>query len=60
MPIASLEAAATFGWAEITGKAELTLGIDPLGASAPWTVIAAEWGFSAEAVAQRVAAWLAG
>ena len=60
MPIASLEAAATFGWAEITGKDGLNIGIDHFGASAPWTVIAAEWGFSAEAVAQRVAAWLAG
>jgi transketolase len=60
MPIASLEAAATFGWADITGKHGLNIGIDHFGASAPWTVIAAEWGFSAEAVAQRVAAWLAG
>jgi transketolase len=60
MPIASLEAAATFGWADITGRDGLNIGIDHFGASAPWTVIAAEWGFSAEAVAKRVAAWLAG
>ena len=60
MPVASLEAAATFGWAEFTGTGGLNIGIDHFGASAPWTVIAAEWGFTPEAVAQRIAGWLAG
>ena len=59
-PIASLEAAATFGWAAITGRDGLNIGVDHFGASAPWTVIAAEWGFTAEAVAQRIAGWLDG
>jgi transketolase len=58
MPIASLEAAATFGWGDITGLDGLNIGIDHFGASAPWTVIAAEWGFTAEAVAEQVAGWL--
>ena len=55
---ATLEAAATFGWAEFAGRDGLRIGIDHFGASAPWTVIAAEWGFTPEAVAQRIADWL--
>jgi transketolase len=58
MPVATLEAAATFGWAEFAGRDGLRIGIDHFGASAPWTVIAAEWGFTPEAVAQRIAGWL--
>jgi transketolase len=58
VPIASLEAAATFGWGDITGSDGLNIGIDHFGASAPWTVIAAEWGFTPEAVAEQVAGWL--
>lgn len=58
VPIASLEAAATFGWGDITGSDGLNIGIDHFGASAPWTVIAAEWGFTPEAVAGQVAGWL--
>jgi transketolase len=58
LPIASLEAAATFGWGDITGSDGLNIGIDHFGASAPWTVIAAEWGFTPEAVAEQVAGWL--
>ena len=59
MPVATLEAASTFGWAEFAGRDGLCIGIDHFGASAPWTVIAAEWGFTPESVAQRIAAWLA-
>jgi transketolase len=58
MPVASLEAAATFGWSTFTGRDGLRIGIDHFGASAPWTVIAAEWGFTPEAVADRIADWL--
>jgi transketolase len=58
VPIASVEAAATFGWGDLTGRDGLNIGIDHFGASAPWTVIAAELGFTAEAVAQQVADWL--
>ncbi len=58
MPVATLEAAATFGWQVFTGREGLHIGIDHFGASAPWTVIAAEWGFTPEAVAERIRAWL--
>ncbi|GMQ86038.1 MAG: transketolase [Acidimicrobiia bacterium] len=59
MPVASVEAATTFGWGDITGPDGLNIGLDHFGASAPWSVIAAEWGFTPEAVAERVAEWLA-
>jgi transketolase len=58
MPRASLEAAATFGWERWVGSDGLTIGIDHFGASAPWKRLAEEWGFTPQAVADRLAAWL--
>ncbi|MFQ5553968.1 MAG: transketolase [Acidimicrobiia bacterium] len=58
LPIASLEAAVTFGWAAITGGDGLNIGIDRFGASAPWQDLATEFGFTPEAVAGRIAGWL--
>jgi transketolase len=58
MPIASLEAASTFGWERIVGAGGLTLGIDRFGASAPLERLAAEFGFNPEAVAGRITEWL--
>lgn len=58
LPVATLEAASTFGWSSISGSGGLNIGIDHFGASAPWTVIAAEWGFTSEAVAARIKDWL--
>jgi transketolase len=58
LPRASLEAAATFGWERIVGDDGLMIGIDHFGASAPWERIAREWGFTPEAVAERVGEWL--
>lgn len=60
LPVASVEAASTFGWGDITGSGGLNIGIDHFGASAPYAVIAAEWGFTPGAVAQRIEDWLAG
>ena len=59
MPIASLEAASTFGWKAITGPDGLNLGLDRFGASAPDDVLAEQFGFTATAVAAKIAAWLA-
>ena len=59
LPIASLEAAVTFGWGDITGSGGLNIGIDQFGASAPADVLAEKYGFTAEAVVGRVAEWLA-
>ncbi|MCP3975096.1 MAG: transketolase [bacterium] len=59
LPIASIEAAVTFGWGDITGAGSLNIGIDHFGASAPADVLAAQYGFTPDAVADRVAEWLA-
>ncbi len=59
LPVASLEAAVTYGWAAITGREGLNIGIDGFGASAPAAVLADEYGFTPAAVASRVADWLA-
>ena len=60
LPIATLEAASTFGWSAVAGPGGLTIGIDRFGASAPAGRIAEELGFTPAAVAQRLAAWLEG
>ncbi len=57
-PIVSLEAAVTFGWGDVTGPDGLNIGVDHFGASAPAGVLAERYGFTAEAVADRIAAWL--
>jgi transketolase len=59
LPVASIEAAATFGWGDITGSGGLNIGIDKFGASAPAGVLAEAFGFTVEAVVGRVADWLA-
>ncbi|MEN8235152.1 MAG: transketolase, partial [Actinomycetota bacterium] len=58
LPIATIEAGVTFGWARFTGPDGLRIGIDRFGVSAPASVIADEWGFTPEAVADRIADWL--
>ena len=59
LPIASIEAASTFGWDAITGSGGLKIGIDRFGASAPDDVLADKFGFTPTAVAARISAWLA-
>lgn len=58
LPVVTLEAGTTFGWGAVSGLGGLRIGIDHFGASAPYAVIAAEWGFTPEAVAQRIEDWL--
>ena len=58
VPRASLEAAVTFGWREWVGERGLCLGLDRFGASAPLADLRQHFGFTPEAVAQRVRAWL--
>ena len=59
LPVASIEAGVTVGWERFTGRDGLRIGIDHFGASAPADVIAKELGFTPEAVAGRIRAWLA-
>jgi transketolase len=58
LPVASLEAGATFGWERITGRSGLRIGIDHFGASAPASELARQWGFTPQQVSQRLADWL--
>jgi transketolase len=60
LPVATIEAGATFGWERFAGPDGLRIGIDRFGVSAPASVIASEWGFTPEAVARRLADWLQG
>jgi transketolase len=59
-PRVSVEAAATFGWSAIVGDRGLSIGIDRFGASAPDTVLAEKFGFTAGAIAARVKEFLGG
>jgi transketolase len=57
-PIVTIEAAATQGWHRFAGTDGLTIGLDHFGASAPAERLAKEFGFTPEAVAQRIQKWL--
>jgi transketolase len=59
LPRVSIEAGVTFGWSDIVGSSSLHIGIDHFGASAPAKVLAEQYGFTPEAITDRVAAWLA-
>ena len=50
----SVEAAATFGWQKWVGRDGLMVGLDRFGASAPYEILMKEFGFSAEAIADRI------
>jgi transketolase len=54
LPVFSLEAAATFGWSAVTRAPGIAIGIDTFGASAPAEVLAEEFGFTPDAVADRI------
>ncbi|MBI5156511.1 MAG: transketolase [Acidimicrobiia bacterium] len=58
LPVASLEAGATFGWERIVGDGGLSIGIDRFGASAPYQHLATEFGFTPDRVAARLLEWL--
>lgn len=58
LPVASIEAASTWGWERVTGTEGLNIGIDHFGASAPWKRLAEEYGLTPAAVVERVSAWL--
>lgn len=55
LPVVSVEAGSTFGWSRY---ADLSIGLDTFGASAPDTVLAEKYGFTAESVAARVQEFL--
>jgi transketolase len=53
-----VEAASVFGWERIVGSDGLSIGIDRFGASAPAEVLAEKFGFTPEAVADKVRGFL--
>jgi len=56
----SIEAGITLGWERIVGSDGLTIGIDHYGASAPGELLAQKFGFTPNAVTERIKAWLVG
>ena len=60
VPVATIEAGRTDPWRALVGPDGLTIGIDHYGASAPAAVNAEKFGFTADAVAGKIAAWLSG
>ena len=54
----SIEAATTDGWHRVLGGNGLAIGLDRYGESAPAPALAQHFGFTGEAVAQRVLAWI--
>jgi transketolase len=60
VPAVSIEAGTTWGWDAIVGRDGLKIGVERFGESAPAGVLVEHYGFTPEAVADRVAAHLAG
>jgi transketolase len=58
VPVATVEAGRTDPWRVLAGVDGLTIGIDHFGASAPATVLAEKFGFTAESVTDRIRAWI--
>ena len=50
----SIEAGSTFGWHRFIGRDGLAIGLDHFGASAPYKVLAKEFGFTPEGVIERI------
>jgi len=53
----SIEAGRTPPWRAIVGESGLPIGIDHFGASAPAKVLAAKFGFTVDAVTEKIRAW---
>jgi len=56
--VITVEAGRTLGWGNLTSNPVLHLGIDRFGASAPYKVLGEEFGFTADAVYEKVKSWL--
>lgn len=54
----SLEAGSTLGWQKFTGARGLNLGMDTFGESAPGPALAKHFGFTVEAVTQKIEHYL--
>ncbi|MDZ7796335.1 MAG: hypothetical protein U5N56_04500 [Candidatus Marinimicrobia bacterium] len=52
------EAGCTLGWGQLTNNPSLFIGMDTFGRSAPDTVLAEKFGFTAETLYQKIRNWL--
>jgi transketolase len=50
----AIEAGVTTGWSKYVGPTGSVIGLDRFGASAPYQVLMEKFGFTAEAVAERM------
>ncbi len=55
LPVFTLEAGTTQTWESVAAHGGIAIGIDHFGASAPASVLAEQYGFTPEAVAEKVA-----
>ncbi|MBC7315970.1 MAG: transketolase, partial [Chloroflexi bacterium] len=55
-----IEAGTSFGWGDLVGPEALFITQDTFGHSAPYTVLAEQFGFTPEKVTARILAWLEG
>jgi len=51
---ASVEAGVTFGWERYVGRGGIRIGMERFGASAPYKLLAEKFGFTPQAVAERL------
>lgn len=54
----SIEAGTTIGWERIVGSDALLIGIDHFGASAPGELLAEKFGFTPQAVTDKIRGWI--
>jgi len=59
LPAVVLEAAVSQGWFRILQRPFLTIGMETFGASAPYTVLAEKFGFTPEAIVEKILQWIA-
>jgi len=57
-PVAVIEAGVAMGWSDITRSPFLFIGMNRFGASAPAEVLAEKFGFTGQAVSEKVLHWL--
>ena len=55
----TIEAGSTFGWEKFAGDKGLCIGLDHFGASAPYKVLAEKFGFTPDAIAEKIKAFFA-
>lgn len=57
-PVITVEAGRTIGWGNLASGPSLYIGIDHYGASAPYKVLGEKFGFTADAVYDKIKRWL--